>query len=62
MRKKEFATFRFDPVLLEQFRKVAKARGHTMTWYLEGCMREVVGQKRRGVRAKQLALPAESKT
>jgi hypothetical protein len=47
--------FRFDSVLYNRFRKVAKERGHTMTWYLEGCMREVVGEKRREViRATQL--------
>lgn len=41
--------FRFNSVLYRKFRKMAKQRGHTMTWYLEGCMREVVGEKRRGV-------------
>ena len=41
--------FRFDSVLYRQFRKVSKERGHTMTWYFEGCMREVIGEKRRGV-------------
>ena len=46
---REFQAFRFDPVILAKFRKVAKERGHTMTWYLEGCMREVVGEKRREV-------------
>jgi hypothetical protein len=42
-------TFRFDKGLLSKFRKLAKERGHTMTWYLEGCMRDVVGEKRREV-------------
>jgi hypothetical protein len=42
-------TFRFDSALYRQFRKVSKERGHTMTWYLEGCMREVIGEKRREV-------------
>lgn len=41
--------FRFDSVLYQQFRKLSKERGHTMTWYLEGCMRDVIGEKRRGV-------------
>ena len=46
---KEVFAFRLDPVLYRKFRRVAKERGHPMTWYLEGCMREVVGEKRRGV-------------
>ena len=46
---KVLQTFRFEKELLAKFRRVSKERGHTMTWYLEGCMREVVGEKRRVV-------------
>lgn len=46
-KKKVTVAFRFDPDLYEPFKVVAKERGHTMTWYLEGCMREVVEGRRR---------------
>lgn len=47
-------SFRFDEDLYNQFRVVAKERGHTMTWYLEGCMREVVqGRRRKEVKPKK---------
>lgn len=39
--------FLFDTDLLNAFRAVAKERGHTMAWYLEGCMRQVVEGRRR---------------
>ncbi len=39
--------FLFETDLLDEFRRVAKERGHTMTWYLEGCMRQVVEGRRR---------------
>lgn len=41
------AAFDFDSGLYSAFRKVAKERGRKMTWYLEGCMREVVKSRRR---------------
>lgn len=47
--RKSIVSFRFDASLYNRFRKVAKERGHTMTWYLEGCMRQVVDGKRREV-------------
>ncbi len=44
-------TFKADDVLYRRFRAVAKARGHTMTWYLVGCMLEVVeGHRRKEVK------------
>jgi hypothetical protein len=46
---REVFAFRLDPVLYRKFRRVAKERGHAAAWYLEGCMREVVGEKRREV-------------
>jgi predicted transcriptional regulator len=39
--------FRFDSVLYRKFRKIARERGRTMTWYLEACMRGVVKRKSR---------------
>lgn len=47
-------SFLFETDLYAEFRTVAKERGHTMTWYLEGCMREVVkGHRRKEVRRKK---------
>jgi hypothetical protein len=40
------AAFLFDGVLFRRFRKVAKQRGHTMTWYFESCMRQVIREKK----------------
>ena len=41
-------SFRIDAGLYRRFRKVAIERGHTVTWYLEGCMREVLRDRKRG--------------
>ncbi len=38
------ATFLFDSELFEAFKAHAKSEGRTMTWYLSGCMREVLGK------------------
>jgi hypothetical protein len=54
-------SFRFDEQLLNDFRAIAKERGHTMTWYLESCMREIVAGRRRKERAqlKRRSSPSE---
>lgn len=53
MRKTVLVSFRFEEELYNRFRAIAKERGHTMTWYLQGCMREVVeGRRRKEVRRK----------
>ncbi len=61
MGKKTLVSFRFEASLFNRFRKVAKDRGHTMTWYLEGCMREVVGETRRGVSRPKKRVDSSSK-
>jgi hypothetical protein len=37
---------RFDAALYRRFRKVAKERGRTMTFYFEACMRQVIREKK----------------
>lgn len=47
-------TFRCEEALYNRFRAVAKERGHTMTWYLTGCMREIAeGRRRKGGKPKK---------
>ena len=41
--------FRFDSLLYRRFRKVAKERGRTMTFYFEACMRQVIREKKKEV-------------
>ncbi len=48
--------FEFDSELYAEFRRVAQERGHKMTWYLEGCMREVVkGRRRKEAKRKKVS-------
>ncbi len=54
-------TIRVDAKLLADFKKIADERGHTMTWYLTGCIKEIVAGSRREEEAKGgEARPAKS--
>lgn len=33
--------------LFADFKRISKQRGHTMTWYLLGCVRDIVERSRR---------------
>lgn len=35
-----------DEGLFAEFKAIAEERGHTMTWYLLGCIREIVQRRR----------------
>lgn len=48
--KRSKITFYLDAALYRKFRLVAVKRGHTMTWYLTGCINEVVRGERGRVR------------
>lgn len=58
-------SFLCDKQLVKQFQELAEARGHTMTWYLTGCIREIVdraggseeGEKKPRRKYRQMKLP-----
>jgi hypothetical protein len=66
-RPKERLTILVDAALFDQFKAISIERGHTMTWYLLGCIKEIVTSSRRedekkGGEARKIARPRKTKS